>query len=166
MKKIMENIMDKKKKTLVLGVSSIFILLISLAFAIINGVQPVDLWGKAQPIIFFTHILDFFFIAFIGFGLMCAILGFAKKSTWFIFVATLLISLSLIYLFLHFAVWLLIFVVLFVFVAIMIILSLMVCGNKTEKALNNEPEYKNYEQRRQEKLEKEQSQPKEDHPEI
>ena len=42
----------------------------------------------------------------------------------------------------------------------------MVCGNKTEQALNKDPEYKNYNQRRAEKLEQEKNLPKEELPEI
>ena len=158
--------MNKSKKNLVVGIISILILLIALAFAIINGVQPVDIWGNTKPITFFTHVLDFFFVAFLGFGVMCTVFGFSKKSPWFIFIATCLISLSLVYLFIHFAFWWLMFVVIFVFVAIMVILSIMVCGNKTEQALNKDSEYKNYNQRRAEKLEQEKNLPKEELPEI
>lgn len=158
--------MKKFPKKLVLTVSSIAILVVALVFAIVNGTSAVDVWGHEQPISFIWHLLDFLFVICLGFGVLCAVLGFSSKSAWYVFLSTGLLTLGLLYLLLNVIEWWIALIVLFVFVAIMCIVCVAVCGNKTEFAQNNQPEYKNYEQRKAEKEALEASKPEEELPEI
>ena len=158
--------MKNSPKKVVIGVSSIVILVLALVFAIVNGIQPVDVWGHAQPIGFGWHVLDFLLVLCIGFGVLCAVLGFSGKSAWYVFLSTGLLTLGLLYLLLYLVFWWIAIIILFVFVAVMCILYVTICGSKTEFAVNKDPDYKNYEQRKAEKDALEASKPEEELPEI
>lgn len=153
--------MKLKKQRVIIGIVSILILLVSLVITLCDAFVPWDIW--LHPI------LTFLFCIFIGFGVLCMAMGFAKKSVWFFFISALLIGLALIY-----AIamtvgdkWWIGFIIVPVVWAIFGILSVIYNGNRTEDiALNKSPDYKNYEQRKAEKEAAEAAEPEKELPKI
>lgn len=138
----------KSKKNLSLGITSVCILLASLAFAIVDAVCSLNIW---------THpVLNFLFGIFFGFGIVALVLGFKKASPWFFFVSVLLLDPALFYVVVQYLEpWWLCVLIFGVILAIFAIVSLMVAGNKTEEiALNKSPDYKTFEERKAEEKEK------------
>ena len=143
------------------AITSICILVASVTFLILNFLLFPDFW--IHPI------LNFFFVLFIGFGIVSLVKAFACKAPIYFFLASLLLGLSIFYVcFIYLnGIWWICLIVLVVFMLIISITSFIMAGNKTEAiALNKDPEYKNYEQRKAEKEAEEANKPKEELPEI
>ena len=137
----------KTKRNLLLGIISICILVLSLAFALVDAIVPLNLW---------THpVLNFLFGIFVGFGIMTLVLAFRKALPWFFFVSAILLSLAGLYVVCQYFVWWICIIIIVVFLAIFAVVSLMTAGNMTENiALNKSPDYKTFEQRKAEEKEK------------
>ncbi len=147
------------KKQLILSIASIAILLISLAVMLCDFLVPLNIW--------IFPVLTFLFCLFIGFGIMSLILGFYYRSPWYFFLSAILLGLALFYAVIQYVTWWICLVVLLVLWAIVAIVSYMSSGNKTEDiALNKSPEYKNYNQRKAEKLKAEAEKEPDEMPEI
>lgn len=150
----------KSKKSLVKGLISITILLLSLIFTLIDALVPLKIW---------THpILNFLFCNFIGFGIFTLVLGFKKGSVWFFFLSSILLGLAFFYALVQYVAWWLCLLIVSVVWIIFAILSFMSNGSKTEDiSLNKDENYKTFEQRKAEEKEKESSEKtKEELPEI
>ncbi len=153
--------MKISKKQKIVSVFSILIILISLAVMLCDFLIPLNFWT--------FPLLNFLFCLFVGFGLLGLGLGFVNRSPWYFFISSTLLGLALFYAIIQYVIWWICIVIFFVLLAVVAIVSFMTAGNKTEDvALNKSPEYKNYEQRRAEKLEAEAKaeQEKEELPEI
>ena len=147
--------MKLSKNSLIIGIVSIVVLLVSLTVTLLDVFVPLNFW---------THpILTFLFCIFLGFGITCLVLGYSKKSAWYVFIGAVMFGLALLYALLQYVfVWLAILVCVVV-VAILAIYNVMRSGSKTEFALNEEEGYKDYKQRKEEKKELE---AQEDKPEL
>lgn len=154
----MEVYMEKSSKKIILLCTSLAILVLALTFCLLDALIPLNLW---------THpILNFLFVAFAGFGVLSLVYGFKFKSSGYIFLGTILLSLAIFYLFIQFVFWWLsLIIVLFVSVVLSIV-SVCCVGNKTEHADNKSPDYKDYNQRMLEKEALEQQKEPEELPEI
>ena len=151
--------MSKNKK--ILGVSSIAIFVVALAVMLIDWFVPLNL--------LFHPAANFAVVLFLGFGIMSLALAIKCKSPWFLFLSAVLVGLFALYvlLFVLLPDWWIAVVVTVAIWAIYAILSVTIFGNKTEAiALNNSPEYKNYEQRKAEKEEQELNKEEEVLPEL
>ncbi len=136
--------MKKSKSRLVIGVAAIFILLVSLAVTLCDAFIPLNIW--IHPV------LTFIFCLFVGFGILCIFLGFARKSVWFFFLSAIMIGLAFLYAASMELEWWIGLIILVVIWAIFGIISIVYNGNRTEDiALNKSPDYKDYEQRKAEK---------------
>ncbi len=147
----------KTKKNLTLGILSVCILALSLAFALVDALVPLKIW---------THpVLNFFFGIFTGFGVVAIALAFKKVSPWFFFISAILLGLAILYVTLQYITWWLCIIILVVFFAIFAVMSFMTCGNQTEDiALNKSPDYKTFEQRKAEEREQAKTEGKEEKP--
>ena len=130
----------------ILALSSLFVITLSLVVCLIDATTSFN---------FGIHpILTFLFCLFVGFGALCFVLGILRKSSFQFFLSAILFGLSLVYVFiLYVSAWWLIFIVLFVLFFVMAMVSYLTGSNKTEFALNDSPEYKNYKERKAEKKE-------------
>ena len=148
-----------KSKRLVLGLVSIAIILISLAIMLMDIFVPLSFW---------THpILNFAFCLFVGFGTLTFVLAVKEKSPWYFFLAAFLLGLALFYLLMQYVKWWVALIVLVCVLSVFGILSVIIAGNKTEDmALNKSSDYKDYKQRREEKLQEENLAPTEELPKI
>ena len=130
---------------------SLCIVVLSLAFMIITLVLPVD-QRIMHPLLLFVYALS------IGFGILSICYGIIRKSPAYFFLAVLplliVLTISLI-VFAHLIWWAIIVsdgVLLFVVGT----LSLIINGNRTEDiAMNTAPDYKTFQQKEKERLEKE-----------
>ena len=147
----------KSKKNLFLGVSALTILTLSLVFALLDALVPLNIW---------THpVLNFLFALCVGFGIMTLVMAFIKKSAWFFFVSAVLLSIALFYALIHYITWWILLIILVVFLAIIAVVSVMTAGNQTEDiAINKSKDYKNYEQRKAEEKEHQKDAEKEEKP--
>ena len=150
--------MKLSKNGIIVSVVSIVILLVSLVLTLLDVFVPLDLW---------THpILTFLFCIFSGFGLLCLVLGYSKKTAWYVFLGAILFSLAVLYVLLHYVfVWLAILICV-VMVAILSVCNLIRSGSKTEFALNESESYQDYKQRKAEKKALQEQEAKEELPEI
>ena len=150
--------MKNTKSKMCIGVIAIAILVASLVVALLDAIIPLNFW---------THTaLNFFFCAFLGFGVLSLTFGIKKKASWFVFFGAILLGLAIFYALFQYLVWWLALIAVIVLWGILVTIGYVVLGNKIEDVDNNKPEYKNYEQRRAEKLEAENNAEKEDLPEI
>ncbi|MBP5466897.1 MAG: hypothetical protein J6Y43_04990 [Clostridia bacterium] len=133
----------KTKKNLVLAVLSVCILALSLAFALVDALVPLEVW---------THpLLNFLFCVLLGFGIMTVYLGFAKSSPWYFFLSSIMLGLAFFYALVQYVPWWICLLIVIVVWAIFGIMSFMKAGNQTEDiALNKSPDYKTFEQRKAE----------------
>lgn len=149
----------KSQKTIYLV--SISILIVSLVITLLDAFIPLNIW--VHPI------LTFLFCLAVGFGILCVVLAFIKKSAWCFFVSSILLGLSFIYAFscsLKSKWWISLIIVVIVW-AILALSSIMHAGNKTEDiSLNKSEEYKNYQQRKLEREQAEKEKQEEPLPEI
>lgn len=150
--------MNITKSKAYLSIVSIGILLVSLAILIVDVVVPLNFWTHA--------VLNFLFCLFTGFGFLSLFVGFKNKSAWFIFVGAVLIAMAMFYMFIQYLFWWVALVIAVVFLSITSILDFMFLTNITEQVDNDNPEYKNYEQRMAEKIEAEKNQDSEELPQI
>lgn len=143
----------KSKTSLIYGICSLVVVLLSFAFALLDAIIPLDIW--VHPI------LNFLFGIFFGFGVMAFIMAILKKSAWFFFVSSILLGLAAIYVLIGFSVvWWACIISVIVLLAVFAILSVMIAGNMTESvALNNSPDYKTFEQRKAEEKEEKEEKP-------
>ena len=131
------------KSKLTLGILAIVVLMSALSFMLCDIFIPLNLW--VHPV------LNFLFIILAGFGTFCAVLAFAKKSSWYFFVCAILLGLALFYVLINYLKWWIAIIVVIVFATIICLFSFITSSNKTENiALNASPDYKNYEQRKAE----------------
>lgn len=146
------------KNQKIISVVSIGILIVSLALMFVDIFVSDFSFG-------YHPALTFLFCLFVGFGIVCLLLGLKNKSSFCFFLSAVLLGLDLFYIFLAFALklWWAGLIVLAVFWAVMSILCFLSGSNKTEDiALNEKAEYKNYKQREAEKVKTE----KEELPEL
>lgn len=140
-----------KSIRLIFAVCTLLITVASTVVAIIDGVKE---WQIA------VHpILTFLFLMLSGFGLLFLISGFVRRYPWHVFIGAGITFIALLYGLIDvFSVeWWIILIVMLAYVFIAFSLSFIIAGNKTEDiALNNHVEYKNYKQRKEEKLKLEQ----------
>ncbi|MBQ8426998.1 MAG: hypothetical protein IJX16_04475 [Clostridia bacterium] len=130
------------KNKLFYSIICIVILLVSLSLMLVDFLIPLNLW---------THpVLTFFFCLFVGFGLFSFIYGLKNKSAWFVFISSILLGLASFYALIQYLVWWISIVIVFVLWAMFALLSFMRSGTKTEEVLNDNPEYKDYYQRKKE----------------
>lgn len=136
------------KKRLTLCIISVAILVCSLVVMLCDLLIPLSFW---------THpVLNFLFCMALGFGVMALVVGVKEKAPWQFLVSACLLGLSLFYLLIQYLEWWVCLIICLVFVIIVSLLSTMRSGNKTEDiALNETKDYKNYQQRREEKIEEE-----------
>ena len=154
--------MKTTKKQLIIAISSLLILVIALTFCILDFTGIVKFWQWA-----WHPILTFLLFAFVGFGFICMILGILNKSPWFYFLTSVLLSMALFGILFHYIPWWICLIAVIVLCSITALFSFITAGNKTENiALNDKPEYKNYKERREEKLKAEAENEKEELPEI
>ena len=136
-----------KNARLFLTISNIVIAVLSVLFAILDGSYN---WGiTSHPI------LTFFFLFISGYAIVFLISGFARRYNWHTFIGAILFAIALLYALIDvFTVkWWIILIVMFAFIFIAFAIAILLNGNKTEDiALNNHEEYKDYKQRRAEKL--------------
>lgn len=151
--------MKISKKQLIISVVSLAILVASIVFLLLDVLLPIGLW---------THpVLNFFFVMFVGFGVLTLVIGLSGSSPWFLFLSALLFGLSIIYALIQYTYWWAAVLVAVALWLIFAVLSFIKAGNKTEEiAMNTSPEYKNYEQRKAEKEAEEASREPEVLPEI
>ena len=138
--------MAKSKNSLKYG-------LISLAIVAISNVIFVLDW--ALPLNFLIHpVLTLVLCLFAGFGVLTLVISLTKKSPLFMILSAPLVALAIMYVLLGLFLskwWISICVMVVVFL-IYVILGAMIFGNKTEEiAENDSPEYKNYQERKEEK---------------
>ena len=128
----------------ILALTSLVIVLASLVVCLLDAFTEFS---------FGIHpILTFIFCLFAGLGILCFALGFIRKSSWQFFLSAILLGLSLTYvLALYVSPWWIIPIILFAFFTVVALISYMMGSNKTERALNDAPEYKTYAQRKAEK---------------
>lgn len=153
--------MKLSNKQLSISIASIAILVVSFAVMLLDAIIPLNIW--LHPI------LTFLFCNFIGFGIICLILGFSKKSPWYFFISAILIGLAFVYAFACSApeYWWISVVAVVVIWIIFAVLSFMVSGNQTEDiAINKSSSYKNYEQRKIEREKAESKKEEKSLPEI
>lgn len=133
----------KSKKKLLLGVSAICILVLSLVFALLDALIPLNIW---------THpVLNFLFGIFAGSGIVTLFLAFKNKSPWFFFVSAILLGFALFYVLIQYVPWWICLIIVFADWGIFAVTSYMVAGNQTENiALNKSPDYKTFEERKAE----------------
>lgn len=148
-----------KNKRLVIGLTSIVILIASLTVMLLDIFIPLKLW---------THpVLNLLFCMFIGFGVLSLTLAIKSKSPWYFFLSAILLGLSIFYVLMQYVKWWIALIVLVLMLVIVAIVSVIIAGNKTEDiALNKSKDYKDYEQRREEKLAKEKEERPVELPEI
>ena len=151
--------MKISKRQLTISIVSLAILLASIVFLLLDVLLPIGLW---------THpALNFFFVMFLGFGVLSLVLGFSNSSPWFFFLSGLQLGLCIVYALIQYVDW---WVAVLVAVGIWIIfaiISFIKAGNKTEEiAMNTSPDYKNYQQRKAEKAELEASKQPEELPTL
>ena len=153
--------MKLTKKRLAVSIAAIAILVVSLAVALCDALIPLDIW--VHPI------LTFLFCIFVGFGVMCLVFGFTKKSPWYFFLSAIFLGLAFVYAFCCSVpdFWWISLIVVAVIWAIFAILSFMSSGSHSEDiALNKSPDYKNYEQRKADRERAESEKQPEPLPEI
>lgn len=150
------------KKQLVITLLSILICVVALTFTILDATGTITLWSYLWHPAF-----TFLLFAFAGFGIICIVLGVSKKSPWFYFLSAILLGLALFGILIHYLAWWICLIAIIVLWIISALLSFISTGNKTESiALNDKPDYKNYKERREEKLKAEQEKGEEELPEI
>ena len=82
-------------------------------------------------------ILNFFFVIFLGFGIIGILVGFVQKKTFSLFIGSILFSVGLFYaLFNLFSIWWIALILCLVFIAIIAIISYICFGNKSDYADN------------------------------
>lgn len=142
---------DRNKK--IYGLISIGVLLLSLVFALVDYIVPLNLW---------THpALNFLFCAFIGFGIFGAVYGLRNKVAMYVLVGAILLGLASYYLTFQYIGWLMSLLVIFTVWAVFAIVGYVCLGNKAEKALNDEPDYQSFQVQREKAKSEENSQPEE-----
>ncbi len=147
------------RKQLVYGIVSIVILLASLSLTLCDALIPLNIWVHPA--------LTFVFALAVGFGAMCVVLGVAKKSAWYIFLAAILLGIALFYVLIHYIKWWLVLITIVVFWLIIRVICFLIINNNTENiALNKSKDYKNYEERCAEKATTESDVKPEDLPKI
>jgi fatty acid desaturase len=154
-------IMKFSKSKMCVGITAIAILLVSLTITLLDVLIPLNFW--IHPV------LTFFFCAFLGLGVLSVTFGFVKRTSWFVFVGAILFSLSVFYaVFNLISLWWVGLIVALVILVVFAIVGFMAFGNKNEIVDNdsNNAEYKDYKQRRAEKLEAEKNAEPEELPEI
>lgn len=143
---------------------AIFALLITVASVVVSIVDGLNEWEIA------VHpILTFLFLMLSGFGLLFLFSGFARRYPWHILIGSVIFFFALLYALIDvFTIkWWIILIVMIAYVFVAFSLTFIISGNKTEDiALNNHVEYKNYKQRREEKLKLEEEQQNVELPEI
>ena len=152
---------DIKLVRLVFAICSLLITVTSTVIAIIDGVKEWEI--AVHPI------LTFLFLMVSGFGLLFLISGFVRRFPWHIFSGAVITFIALLYGLIDvFSVeWWIIVIVMIAYVFIAFSLSFIIASNKTEDiALNNHVEYKNYKQRKEEKLKLEQEEKEVELPKI
>ena len=135
------------KSQKIIAFSAIALLLVSLALMFVDIFVPEFKFG-------YHPILTFLFCNFVGLGIICLTLGVLKKSSFYFFLSAILLGLSIFYVFIILSLkyWWAGVIVLAAFWFIMSIFCFISGSNKTESiALNDRPDYKNYEQRKAEK---------------
>ena len=139
---------------------SLLIVVASLVVTILDWTMPLNL--------FIHPLLNFLLFVFAGLGLYVFVLGFAKKSPAYFFLSAILLDLSFLYVLISYSVeWYICLVCVIVLPVIVMLLSLIVNGNKTEDiALNDNDDYKNYQDRKAEEEAKKSTEEKEELPEI
>ncbi len=131
------------KKQLTISVVSVAILLISLVIMFLDIFVPLNLW---------THpALTFLLCMTTCFGVLLLVLGFKDSFAWYCFVGAILLSFAVFYVTVQYLTWWICLIVVFVLLCVAGILCFVRSGSKTEFALNNDPEYKNYKKRKAEK---------------
>ena len=139
--------MKTSKQTKIIGVISVCIFLIALTLMILE-------WAMGWK--FFVHpVLDFFFYLFAGLAIMTLCLAILGKSTPKVFLAGMLFTLVAFYVVFRFTNWWIALICAGATSLIFAIMSLTLLGNATEAiALNKDPEYKDYKERKAEAEEK------------
>ena len=133
----------KNKSNVVMGIVAIAILCVALVFTLLDALIPIGL--------FIHPALNFLLIVFAGFGIMLAITGFIRKSTWFFFLGAELSGFALFYVLINFVIWWLCLIIVLAFWAILAIVSIIRIGNMTESvALNDSDDYKTFDERKAE----------------
>ncbi len=147
------------KKQLTIAIVSILVFVGSLTFLLCDLLVPLNLW---------THpVLNFLLMLFLGFGITCLVLAICNRQTWYFFLSTGLLALSVLYITIQYLYFWVVLIITFVFIAIMAIVCFIFARNKTEDiALNKSPDYKNYYQRKAEEEKRKIEQELEKLPEI
>lgn len=141
-----------KGKKIAIGIISVAILLVALTVTIIDAAGVIDLW---------THpILNFLFVIAAGFGLMAIVIGFTYRSAFTDFIGIIVFSLAIIYVLVQYFVWWLGLTAVITFIAIMSVISRLYFGNHADFALNNDENYKTFEERKAEEKAKAESEGK------
>ncbi len=150
-----------KNARLFLTISTILVAVLAVLFAILDGTNK---WGiTVHPILTFL----FFLIA--GLAIIFLVSGFVRRYNWHTFIGAILFGIALLYALIDiFTVkWWIILIVMIAFVLVAFAIAILLNGNKTEDiALNNHEEYKDYKERREEKLAKEQAEEETELPTI
>ncbi len=142
--------MKISKKQLAYALSTLAVFLIALILTVLE-------WCKIFTLC--SHpVFMFFLVVSAGLGVLATVRAFTEKSPFFFFLAAVLFMYLVSYCLADFVhmIWWLIAIVAIVIAVVFVVFSFITAGNKTEQiALNKSPDYKNYEQRRAEREEKE-----------
>ncbi len=126
--------MKVAKNKIFYGIISIFILLVSLTFSIVDFIVPLNFW---------THpVLNFAFLICLGFGLFGIIYGLKNKASMFVLAGAFLLGLASYYAFFQYLGWFMPLIIVFTIWAIFAIIGYVRIGIIAEQALNDSPEYK------------------------
>ena len=150
--------MKISKKSLLLAVVSIAIVVASFVVMLLDALIPIGIW--VHPI------LTLLLCLFVGFGIMTLVMGFTSKSPWWFMISAILLGLALIYVIANVTpLWWIGLIAVIILWVIVALFSFISAGNKTESiALNKDPEYKDYNERKEEA--KEAPEEKEELPEL
>lgn len=133
-------------------------ILVSCAVMLLGVVLTVLRWQIEGFLPFFSHpIWALFLVVTLGLGVMYTVFAFLSKTPVNFFIAGICLAAALAYILGEASLdWWLVLIIVVVLLIIVSMLSIFVNDNKTESsALNEQPDYKNYQERNQEREEKE-----------
>lgn len=150
--------MKISKNKMIVSIVSISILIFSVVVMLLDILIPLNFW---------THpALNFFFCLFLGYSVLSFYFGFKNNAPWFVLLGAVLLGFALFYVVMQYLFWWVGLIVALVLWGIVAILGCVRFFNKTEQVLNDNSDYKTYEQRKAEKEELEKNIEKEELPKI
>lgn len=157
--------MKTMKNRLALAIPAIIIVVAALTITLLDALIPLKLFKFPSESV--SPLFTFIIFNFCCFGIMCIILGFINKSTWYFFLSGGLLAVSVFFIVAQFVIWWISLIIALVLAIIIGLLSYIDTDKKTEDiALNSKPEYKDYKERKAEKEAEEAKKEPQEMPEI